>query len=168
MHQALLASQWTQHNPSTAEHKEVAPGGRADGSGQRQSDKRRPVMADVSPSLSRAVATRPLRRRRPTTSTLQPPAETATDRKSKVTGAEARATSRKATTAWLVAYQEAAYAWDDAVDDLEAHVEKEKEQQPSPEEARRPSVSAFGFDRLRAKYLTHAVVEHEWHFQIHF
>ncbi|KAF7058553.1 hypothetical protein CFC21_065583 [Triticum aestivum] len=97
-------------------------------------------MADVSPSLSRAVATRPPRRRRPTTGTPQPPAETATDRKSKVTGAEARATSRKATTAWLVAYQEAAYAWDDAVDDLEAHVEKEKEQQPSPEGARRSSI----------------------------
>lgn len=99
-------------------------------------------MADVSPSQSGAVVTRPPRRRRPTaeatTGTLQPPAETtASNSKSKVTGAEARATSRKATTAWLVAYQEAVYAWDDAVDDLEAHVEKEKEQQPSPEEARR-------------------------------
>jgi hypothetical protein len=44
---------------------------------------------------------------------------------------EARAMNHKATTAWLVKFQEATYDLDDAVDDLQDHMKQQ--QQPSPE-----------------------------------
>jgi hypothetical protein len=63
-------------------------------------------------------------------SELQPPVETANK--------EAKAMNHKATTAWLVKFQEATYDLDDAVDDLQDHMkQQQQQQQPSPEEARK-------------------------------
>ncbi|KAM0874439.1 hypothetical protein ACQ4PT_037423 [Festuca glaucescens] len=91
-----------------------------------------------SPPLSASATGPPLTRRqgRPTaeaastsrpTGELQPTVETA--------NREVRAMNQKATTAWLVKFQEATYDLDDAVDDLQDHMKQERK--PSPEGARK-------------------------------
>ncbi|KAM0874438.1 hypothetical protein ACQ4PT_037423 [Festuca glaucescens] len=97
-----------------------------------------------SPPLSASATGPPLTRRqgRPTaeaastsrpTGELQPTVETA--------NREVRAMNQKATTAWLVKFQEATYDLDDAVDDLQDHMKQERK--PSPEGARKSLPDGF-------------------------